>query len=77
MGCLALRDNVISDEEFRIVTNIDNKYHNRIASNRRSVNSEDLNKMRDQVEKEIKAGFEDFLWQRKSPTAPPTDAPEQ
>ena len=40
----ALRDGVINDEEFRIVSNIDNKYHNRIASNRRSVNSEDLKK---------------------------------
>ena len=67
----ALRDNVISDEEYRIVTNIDNKYHNRIASNRRSVNSQDLKKMRDEVEKEIKTGFEEFLNQRKTPTAPP------
>ena len=67
----AMRDNVISDEEFRIVTNIDNKYHGRIASNRRSANSQDLKKMRDQVEKEMKAGFEEFLYQRKTPTAPP------
>ena len=66
----ALRDKVISDEEYRIVTNIDNKYHGRIASNRRSVNSEDLKKMREKVEKEIKAGFEEFLWQRKTSTAP-------
>ena len=67
----ALRDKVISDEEYRIVTNIDNKYHGRIASKRRSVNSEGLKKMREKVEKEIKAGFEEFLWQRKTPTAPP------
>ena len=66
----AFRDKVISDEEFRIITSIDNKYHGRIASNRRSVNSEDLKKMREQVEEEIKAGFQDFLWQRKTPTAP-------
>ena len=71
----ALRDKVISDEEFRIVTNIDNKYHGRIATNRRSVNSEDLKKMRDEVEEEIKTGFQEFLWQRKTPSAPP--GPEQ
>ena len=58
----AFRDNVISDEEFRIVTNIDNKYHGRIASNRRSANSQDLKKMREQVEEEMKADFEEFLW---------------
>ena len=73
----ALRDGVISDEEFRIVSNIGNKYHNRIASNRRSVNSEDLKKMREKVEKEIKAGFEEFLVQRKTPSAPPQDTVEQ
>ena len=67
----AFRDKVISDEEFRIITSIDNKYHGRIASNRRSANFEDLKKMRDQVEEEIKAGFQDFLYQRKTPTAPP------
>ena len=67
----ALRDNVISDEEFRIVTSIDNKYHNRIASNRRSANSQDLKKMRELVEGELKADFEKFLYQKKTPTAPP------
>ena len=67
----AFRDKVISDEEFRIMTSIDNKYHGRIASNRRRVNSEDLKKMREQVEEEIKAGFEEFLYQKKTPTAPP------
>ena len=56
----ALRDNVISDEEFRIVTNIDNKYHNRLASMRRSVNSQDFKKIREQVEEEMKAGFEEL-----------------
>ena len=69
----ALRDNVISDEEFRIVTNIDNKYHNRLASIRRSVNSQDFKKMREQVEEEMKAGFEEFLMKRKEPTAPPAE----
>ena len=69
----ALRDGVISDEEYRIVTNIDNKYHNRIASNRRSVNSQDFKKMREQVEEEMKAGFEEFLMKRKEPTAPPAE----
>ena len=64
---------MISDEEYRIVTNIDNKYHNRIASNRRSTNEQDLKKMRDEVEREMKHGFEEFLLKRKEPTAPPAE----
>ena len=67
----AMRDGVINDVEYKIVTNIDNKYNNRMATNRRSVNDEDLKKMRDQVEEEMKAGFQEFLIQRKTPTAPP------
>ena len=67
----AMRDGVISDVEYKIVTNIDNVYNKRIASNRRSVNPEDLKKMRDRVEEEMKAGFEVFMQQRKTPTAPP------
>ena len=67
----AMRDGVISDVEYKIVVNIDNVYNKRMASNRRSVNSEDLKKMRDQVEEEMKAGFEVFMQQRKTPTAPP------
>ena len=69
----ALRDNVISDEEFRIVTNIDNKYHNRLASIRRSVNSQDFKKMREQVEEEMKVGLSEFFTKRKEPTAPPAE----
>ena len=69
----ALRDGVINDEEFRIVSNIDNKYHNRIASNRRSVNSEDLKKMREQVEEEMKAGLSEYFTKKKEPTAPPAE----
>ena len=67
----AMRDGVINDVEYKIIVNIDNKYNNRIATNRRSVNDEDLKKMRDQVEEEMKAGFQEFLIQRKTPTAPP------
>ena len=69
----ALRDRVISDEEFRIVSNIDNKYHGRIASMRRSVNSDDLKKMRKQIEEEIKEGLTEFLLKKKEPTAPPAE----
>ena len=67
----AMRDGVINDVEYRVVTDIDDKYNNRMASNRRRVNSEDLKKMRDEVEEEMKAGFEVFMQQRKTPTAPP------
>ena len=67
----AIRDGVISDVEYKIVTNIDNVYNKRMASNRRSTNAEDLKKMRDEVEEEMKAGFEEFLMKRKEPTAPP------
>ena len=70
----AMRDGVISDVEYKIVTNIDNVYNKRMASIRRSTNAEDLKKMRNQVEEEMKAGFEEFLMKRKEPTAPP---PEQ
>ena len=69
----ALRDGVISDVEYKIVTNIDNVYNKRMASNRRSTNADDLKKMRDQVEKEMKVGFEEFLMKRKEPTAPPEE----
>ena len=68
----ALRDGEISDVEFKIVTNIDNVYNKRIATNRRSVNEQDLKKMRDQVEEEMKAGFTEFLNKRKEPTPRPT-----
>ena len=67
----ALRDGEISDVEFKIVTNIDNVYNKRIATNRRSVNEQDLKKMREQVEEEMKEGFTEFLSKRKEPTAPP------
>ena len=66
----ALRDGVISDEEFRIVSNIDNKYHNRLATMRRSVGPEDFKKMRDQIEEEMKKGLSEFLLKKKEPTAP-------
>ena len=69
----ALRDGVISDVEYKIVTNIDNVYNKRMASNRRSVNSQDLKKMREQVEEEMKSGFQMFMQQRKTPTAPPAE----
>ena len=69
----AMRDGVISDKEYEIVTNIDNVYNKRIASNRRSVNEQDLKKMRTQVEEEMKAGFTEFLLARKEPTAPPAE----
>ena len=75
----AMRDGEISDVEFKIVTNIDNVYNKRIATNRRSVNEQDLKKMRDQVEEEMKAGFSEFLNKRKeplTPTAPPPPSPE-
>ena len=68
----AMRDGVISDVEYKIVINIDNVYNNRIASNRRSVNSQDLKKMREQVEEEMKSGFEEFLLKRKEPASRPT-----
>ena len=63
---------MISDVEYKIVINIDNVYNNRIASNRRSVNSQDLKKMREQVEEEMKSGFEEFLLKRKEPASRPT-----
>ena len=66
----AMRDGVISDAEYKIVTNIDNVYNKRMASMRRSAGVEDLKKMREQVEEEMKAGFEEFLVQRKGPTTP-------
>ena len=69
----ALRDGVISDEEFRIVSNIDNKYHNRLATLRRSANSQDFKKMREQIEEEMKAGLHEFLLKKKEPTAPPAE----
>ena len=69
----AMRDGEISDVEYKIVTNIDNVYNKRIASNRRSVNEQDLKKMRTQVEEEMKAGFSEFLSKRKEPTAPPAE----
>ena len=69
----AMRDGEISDKEFEIVTNIDNVYNKRMATNRRSVNSQDLKKMRDEVEEEMKAGFQEFLQKRKEPTAPPAE----
>ena len=69
----AMRDGEISDKEYEIVTNIDNVYNKRIASNRRSVNEHDLKKMRDEVEEEMKAGFSEFLSKRKEPTAPPAE----
>ena len=69
----AMRDGVISDEEYKIVTNIDNVYNKRMASNRRSTNAEDLKKMRGKVEEEMKTGFEEFLMKRKEPTAPPEE----
>ena len=69
----AMRDGEISDLEFKIVTNIDNVYNKRIATNRRSVNEQDLKKMRTQVEEEMKAGFSEFLSKRKEPTAPPAE----
>ena len=72
----ALRDGEISDVEYKIVTNIDNVYNKRIATNRRSVNEQDLKKMRDEVEEEMKAGFSEFLNKRKEPTAPPPPSPE-
>ena len=69
----AMRDGVISDVEYKIVTNIDNVYNKRMASNRRSVNEQDLKKMRDEVEREMKEGFEEFLLKKKVPTAPPAE----
>ena len=69
----AMRDGVISDAEYKIVTNIDNVYNKRMASMRRSAGVEDFKKMREQVEGEIKAGLEEFLLKRKEPTAPPEE----
>ena len=69
----AMRDGVISDVEYKIVTNIDNVYNKRMASMRRSAGEQDLKKMREQVEGEIKAGLEEFLLKRKEPTAPPEE----
>ena len=69
----AMRDGVISDVEYKIVTNIDNVYNKRIASNRRSTNVEDFKKIREQIEEEMKQGFEEFLLKRKEPTAPPAE----
>ena len=68
----AMRDGVISDVEYKIVTNIDNVYNKRIATNRRSVNEQDLKKMREQVEEEMKHGFQNFLLQKKTPAPRPT-----
>ena len=68
----AMRDGEISDVEFKIVTNIDNVYNKRLASNRRSVNEQDLKKMRDQIEEEMKVGFSEFLNKRKEPPRPTT-----
>ena len=67
----AMRDGEISDVEYKIVTNIDNVYNKRLATNRRSVNEVELKKMREQLEEEMKAGFTEFLNKRKEPTAPP------
>ena len=76
----ALRDGEISDVEFKIVTNIDNAYNKRIATNRRSLNEADLKKMRDKVEKEIQDGLTEFLLKKKEPTTPsappPSPSPE-
>ena len=70
----ALRDGEISDVEYKIVTNIDNVYNKRMASMRRSTNADDLKKMREQVEKEMKVGFEEFMMEkRKIPTVPPEE----
>ena len=69
----AMRDGVISDAEYKIVTNIDNVYNKRMASMRRSAGEQDLKKMREQVEEEVKAGLEEFLQKRKEPTAPPAE----
>ena len=66
-------DGEISDAEFKIVTNIDNVYNKRIASNRRSVNEQDFKKMREQVKEEMEQGFTEFLQARKEPTAPPAE----
>ena len=66
----ALRDGVISDAEYKIVTNIDNVYNKRIASNRRSMGAEDFKKMREQVEEEMKAGITEFSLKKKEPTTP-------
>ena len=67
----AMHDGEISDVEYRIVTNIDNVYNKRQATNRRSVNEQDLKKMREQVEKEMKDGIQEFLLKKKEPSAPP------
>ena len=67
----AMRDGVISDVEYKIVTNIDNVYNKRIASNRRSVNSQDLKKMREQVEEEMKAGFRRVFNEKEKTSATP------
>ena len=69
----AMRDGVISDEEYKIVTNIDNVYNNRMASIRRSTNAEDLKKIQEKEDAEIL----EFLRKRRTPTAPPPDAPAQ
>ena len=62
----AMRDGVISDEEYKIVVNIDNVYNNRMASIRRSTNAEDLKKIQEKEDAEIL----EFLRQRRTPTAP-------
>ena len=46
-------------------------YNKRQATNRRSVNEQDLKKMRDQVEEEMKVGLQEFLSKKKEPSAPP------
>ena len=66
----AMRDGVISDTEYKIVTNIDNVYNNRMASIRRSTNAEDLKKIQEKEDAEIL----EFIRKRRTPV--PT-APEQ
>ena len=66
----AMRDGMISDTEYKIVTNIDNVYNNRLASIRRSTNAEDLKKIQEKEDAEIL----EFIRKRKTPV--PT-APEQ
>ena len=68
----ALRNGVISDAEYKIVANIDNLYNKKIASNRRSMGAEDLKKMREQGEEEMKAGITEFLLKKKEPAPRPT-----
>ena len=62
----AMRDGVITDVEYKIVTNIDNVYNNRMASIRRSTNAEDLKKIQEKEDAEIL----EFIRKRRTPTAP-------